>query len=195
MCPQTACLRGCIVTLVAFVRFFSTVRFQMCPQSTGIKVCTVTLVAFVWLISTVGFLLLFKYDNAHCRRYYESDTSRLGQRLPKPKIKHTKKIGETLLHKLSWGDEAGGEWLEDDWFQTLSENLISESTNVSCNTRKSRDKRERRHTVGVFLGAFPCGIIVIGNRVLKFVMTPCLRIAAISSHISESQLIGNSDPN
>ena len=103
----------------------------------------------------------------YCRRYYEADPSRLGQKLPKPRIKHTKKIGETLLHKLSWGDEAGGEWLEDDWFQVLSENLTSESTNVSCNTRKSRDKRERRHTVGVFLGAFPCGIIVIGKRVLK----------------------------
>ena len=100
----------------------------------------------------------------HCRGYYESDRSRLGQGLPKPKIKHAKKIGETLIHKLSWGDEAGGEWLEDDLIETLSENLTSESTNVSCYTR---NKRERRHTVGVFLGAFPCGIIVIGNRVFK----------------------------
>ena len=103
-----------------------------------------------------------------CRRYYEADPSRLGQQLPKPKIKHTKQVGGTLIHKLSWGNEVGGEWLEDDWFQTLSENLTSESTNVSCNTRKSRDKRERRHTVGVFLGAFPCGIIVIGKLVLKY---------------------------
>ena len=52
----------------------------------------------------------------HCRGYYESDRSRLGQGLPKPKIKHAKKIGETLIHKLSWGDEAGGEWLEDDLY-------------------------------------------------------------------------------
>ena len=49
----------------------------------------------------------------HCRGYYESDRSRLGKGLPKPKIKHAKKIGETLIHKLSLGDEAGGEWLED----------------------------------------------------------------------------------
>ena len=61
----------------------------------------------------------------HCRGYYESDRSRLGQGLPKPKIKHAKKIGETLIHKLSWGDEAGGEWLEDDLIETLSENLTS----------------------------------------------------------------------
>ena len=30
MSPQMACLRGCIITLVAFVRLFSTVRLQMC---------------------------------------------------------------------------------------------------------------------------------------------------------------------
>ena len=30
MSPQIACLRGCIITLVAFVGFFSTVSFGMC---------------------------------------------------------------------------------------------------------------------------------------------------------------------
>ena len=98
------------------------------------------------------------------RRYYESDKSRLGQRLPKPSIKHTKKVGDTLLHKLCWGDESGGEWLEEDFFDALTAEGETVTTNVSCNTRKSRDKRERRHSVGVFLGAFPCGIIVIGEE-------------------------------
>ena len=32
MSPQIDCLRGCKVTLVAFVWLFSTVNFQMCPQ-------------------------------------------------------------------------------------------------------------------------------------------------------------------
>ena len=32
---------------------------------------------------------------------------------------------------------------------------------MNCNTRKSRDKRERRHTVGLLVGAYPCGTIVI----------------------------------
>ena len=100
----------------------------------------------------------------HFRRYYQSDESRLGQQLPKPRIKHTKKIGDTLIHKLSWGDEAGGEWLEEDFFNALTVDGESLSTNVSCNTRKSRDKRERRHTVGVFIGAYPCGTIVIGDE-------------------------------
>ena len=57
--------------------------------------------------------------------------------------------------------------LEDDWFATMSEDLTPETTNVTCNTRKSRDKRERRHTVGVFIGAFPCGVIVIGKTGAK----------------------------
>ena len=55
MCPQSAWIRGCKVTLVAFVWLFSTVRFQMCPQSACIRGCKVTLVAFLWLLSTVFF--------------------------------------------------------------------------------------------------------------------------------------------
>ena len=49
MLSQIACIRGYIVTLVAFVRPFSTVRFQMIPQIACIRGCKVTLVAFVWL--------------------------------------------------------------------------------------------------------------------------------------------------
>ena len=37
MSPQIACLRGCIITFIAFVQLFSTVRFQMCPQSADIQ--------------------------------------------------------------------------------------------------------------------------------------------------------------
>ena len=55
MPPQIACLRRCIVTLVTFVWFFSTVRFQMRPQMACLRGCIVTLVAFVWLFSTVCF--------------------------------------------------------------------------------------------------------------------------------------------
>ena len=44
-----------IVTLLAFVWLFSTVRFQMSPQIACLWGCKVTLVAFVWLFSTVRF--------------------------------------------------------------------------------------------------------------------------------------------
>ena len=55
MCTQCEFTRGCIVTLVAFVRLFSTVSFQMGPQFTRIRRCKVTLVAFVCLLTTVCF--------------------------------------------------------------------------------------------------------------------------------------------
>ena len=52
---QLACLRGCVVTLVAFVFLFSTVRFQMHPQIACPGRCKVTLVAFFRLFPTVYF--------------------------------------------------------------------------------------------------------------------------------------------
>ena len=55
MSPQMACLRGGIVTLVAFVKLFSTVPFHMCPQRTWMGACKVTLFAFLWLFATVCF--------------------------------------------------------------------------------------------------------------------------------------------
>ena len=39
--------------------------------------------------------------------------------------------------------------------------MLNSNLTVTCNTRKSRDKTSRRHTVGVFVGAFPCGTIVL----------------------------------
>ena len=53
MCFQTACPRGRIVTLLAFVWLFSTMHLRMCPQNVRIRWCIVTLFAFVWLFSTV----------------------------------------------------------------------------------------------------------------------------------------------
>ena len=58
MCPQIACLKGCKITLVAFVGLFSTMGFLMSPQRTWIRV---TLVAFFWLFSTV-----FSNDSSNC---------------------------------------------------------------------------------------------------------------------------------
>ena len=52
---QVACLTRCIVTLVAFVRFFSWVDFQMCIQMACLYKCIVALIAFVWFLSRVSF--------------------------------------------------------------------------------------------------------------------------------------------
>ena len=58
MSPQIACLRRGIVTLLAFLWLFSTVRFQMGPQIASLRRCIITQVAFVWLLSTV-YLQMF----------------------------------------------------------------------------------------------------------------------------------------
>ena len=55
MSLQSACMRRCIIALVAFVWLFSTVHFQMCPQIACIRGCKITQVAFVWLFSTMDF--------------------------------------------------------------------------------------------------------------------------------------------
>ena len=55
MCPQIACLSGCIITQVAFLWLFSNVSFHMGPQRTWVSACKITQVTFVWLFSTVCF--------------------------------------------------------------------------------------------------------------------------------------------
>lgn len=100
------------------------------------------------------------------RNYYEKNPGKLGKALPNPKIKHTKKIGESVIHKLSWGDEPGAEWISDDFFKLLDDQgeILESTVSTSCNTRKSRDKRQNVHSVGVFTGAYPCGVIVLGDE-------------------------------
>ena len=95
------------------------------------------------------------------RDFYE-DKTRLSSKLPNPVIKSTKTLANgSKYHYLSWGGGKGGKWLSQDWFEIANgDGDLTSSVEVNtCNTRKSRDKRERRHTVGLFLGAFPCGVI------------------------------------
>ena len=47
MCFQRACIRGCKVTLVAFMCLFPSVRCQMCLQMACLRRDKVTLVAFI----------------------------------------------------------------------------------------------------------------------------------------------------
>ena len=60
MGPQIACIGRGIVTLIALVWLFSTVRLHMCPQSICPGGCITTLVAFVWFFSTVRFQMCSK---------------------------------------------------------------------------------------------------------------------------------------
>ena len=92
------------------------------------------------------------------RRFYE-DTLKLGSKLPAPTIKHTKTIAGVKHHYLKWG-EAEGDWLSEDFFKIMNEDVeLVETHEPECNTRKSRDKRVKRHTVGLLVGASPCGVV------------------------------------
>ena len=101
---------------------------------------------------------------AFIKKYYEKEEN-LGKPLPKPTIKHTKKIGGTEYHYLKWGTEKGGQWLDEDFFKIVTEDgelsTLTPSQEISCGTRKSRDKRVKRHTVGLFVVAYPCGVVVV----------------------------------
>ena len=79
------------------------------------------------------------------RNYYNSP-EKYGMKLPDPKIKYTKTIGGIDYHFLQWEGENVGNWFQEDFFKIMSEDgeLVSSNIDVSCNTRKSRDKRERK---------------------------------------------------
>ena len=66
---------------------------------------------------------------------------------------------------LSWeGQDSGDDqWINEDFFKSLNENgeVVSNNLETLCQTRKSRDKRENCHTVGLFVREYPCGTIVL----------------------------------
>ena len=63
----------------------------------------------------------------------------------------------TVYHFLSWEGENGGAWMNEDLFKEDEINNLN--IEGACNTRKDVDKRSRRHTCGILIGAFPCGIV------------------------------------
>jgi hypothetical protein len=94
------------------------------------------------------------------RQYYEDET-KLGTKLPAPQIKHTKTVDGVKHHYLKWGTEEG-DWLSEEFFNIVNDDdEIVEHETLTCNTRKSRDKRVKRHTLGLFVGASPCGVVRI----------------------------------
>ena len=65
MSPQIACPRRGIVTLVAFVWLFSTVRFQMSPQTAFMRRCKITFMQLNDIVNIflgVGFALPCKWE-------------------------------------------------------------------------------------------------------------------------------------
>ena len=105
------------------------------------------------------------------KAYYKEDETQFGNKVPVPKIKCQKKSGGQTHYFFSWGesgsnDSSQGRWVTEDFFQIASEDgdLVSQLDELSCNTRKTKDKRDRRHTVGILVGTKPCGTVVLFNE-------------------------------
>ena len=98
--------------------------------------------------------------------YYAEDMTRLGKPLPEPSIKYTKRSGNETYFYLTWGEERlqGNPWKGESFFSLASndgEIVTQIDDEKSCNTKKTKDKRERRHTVGIMVGTKPCGTVVL----------------------------------
>ena len=76
------------------------------------------------------------------QEYYTKDAKRLKTKLSNPKIKHTKTVGKTKYHFLSWAGEKGGQCLMEDFFDIVDENGETLKTTLDevCNKRKCESK-------------------------------------------------------
>ena len=59
---QIACMKRCIVTLIAYIWHFSAVCFQMSAQTARMGRCKVTLFTLVWLVFTVPLYMSSQRD-------------------------------------------------------------------------------------------------------------------------------------
>ena len=71
-----------------------------------------------------------------------------------------------MYYYLSWEgeDNQDGQWVGQSFFDLASEDgeIVSQlEDDQSCNTKKTKDKRDRRHTVGIMVGTKPCGTVVL----------------------------------
>ena len=92
--------------------------------------------------------------------------SRHGKPLPEPPVKYTKRSGNETYFYLTWGEERlqGNPWKGESFFSLASndgEIVTQIDDEKSCNTKKTKDKREWRHTVGIMVGTKPCGTVVL----------------------------------
>ena len=92
------------------------------------------------------------------RKYYE-DKSKIGSKLSAPCIRPTNTVDGVKHNYLKW-DTNEGDWISEEFFKLLNEDgEIVDVHEPMCNTRKSRDKIVKRHTLGIVIGASPCGIV------------------------------------
>ena len=96
------------------------------------------------------------------RNFYQNSKN-LGKQIPPPKIKSKKNLsnGTEMYVELEWDqsdDTLEVLKCEEDLFEIDADKLCEDEMS-SCNTRKVRDKRDRRHTAGIIISATHCGKI------------------------------------
>ena len=95
--------------------------------------------------------------------FYKEDKN-LGKQIPGPRIKKTTHVlnGTEIYVELEWNQKDVTKEVfetEENLFDIDADKLCEDALRSSCNTRKVRDKRNRRHTAGILISARPCGII------------------------------------
>ena len=77
-------------------------------------------------------------------------------KIPIPRVKSSRKVGSTVQHFLVYEDDPS----LDTWVPLSNFTDVGDTVSQSCRTEKDKDKRTHRHTCGIFVGAWPCGIVV-----------------------------------
>ena len=88
---------------------------------------------------------------SYIRDYYEQTGN---GKLPSPKVKEARRNGSTVHYELVWTeDDSLPDWdPEKHILLQEPEPAPASRDKRSCNTRKDRDRRQNRHTCGIFIG-------------------------------------------
>jgi hypothetical protein len=91
--------------------------------------------------------------------FYKEEKN-LGKQIPGPRIKKTTRVlnGTEIYVELEWTQKDVTKEVfetEENLFDIDADKLCEDALRSSCNTRKVRDKRNRRHTAGILISARP----------------------------------------
>ena len=78
-----------------------------------------------------------------------------GGKIPDPVVKHKKNVDGNIHVMLEWLTETGE---KDIMWQKVAE---TEDDIFKCDTRKDKDKRICRHSFGINIACWPCGVVVM----------------------------------
>ena len=95
---------------------------------------------------------------------FYSKGENIGKQIPGPRINRTTHVsnGTEMYIELEWSQTDLTKKvfeMEESLFDIDADKLCEDEMKSSCNTRKVRDKRNRRHTAGILISARPCGLI------------------------------------